>query len=81
MTCQILGLLVNPLAADEKKPLLYRDKRAIPIQMQLSQKQKKFSEFFAAFLKSSLTFKDFEKKYDPHTFFIIEVTDFENVVI
>ena len=33
---------------------------AIPIQMQLSQKQKKFSEFFAAFLKTRLNFKVFE---------------------
>ena len=30
--------------------------------MKLSQKQKTFSEFFAAFLKYSLNFKQFEKK-------------------
>ena len=30
--------------------------------MQLSQKQKTFSDSFAAFLKCSLSFKDFEKK-------------------
>ena len=30
--------------------------------MQLSQKQKTFSDSFAAFLKCSLNFKDFEKK-------------------
>ena len=30
--------------------------------MQLSQKQKTFSRFFSAFLKSSLNFKHFEKK-------------------
>ena len=61
-TCQILGLLANTLAADEKYPVLNRDNLTIPIQMQLSQKQKTFSQFFAAFLKSSLNFKHFEKK-------------------
>ena len=62
LTCIFLGLLVNTLAADEKYPVLNRDNLTIPIQMQLSQKQKTFSQFFAAFLKSSLNFKHFEKK-------------------
>ena len=62
LTCQILGLLVNTLAADEKYPVLNRDNLTIPIQMQFSQKQKPFSEFLAAFLKSRLNFKYFEKK-------------------
>ena len=60
LTCQVLRLLVNTLAADEKYPLLNRDNLTIPIQMQLSQKQKTFSNFYAAFLKSRLNFKDFE---------------------
>ena len=80
LTWQILGLLVNTLAADEKYPLLKRDNLTIPIQMQLSQKQKTFSQFFAAFLKSTLNFKHFESKDDPHRFCIFEVTDSENVV-
>ena len=54
LTCKILGLLVNTLAANEKYPVLNRDNLAIPIQMQLSQKQKTFSRFFAAFLKFRL---------------------------
>ena len=57
-----LGLLVNTLADDEKYPVLNRDNLTIPIQMQLSQKQKTFSEFFAAFLKSYLNFERFETK-------------------
>ena len=61
-TCQILVLLVNTLAADEKYPVLNRDNLTIPIQMQLSQKQKTFSEFFAAFLKSYWNFERFEEK-------------------
>ena len=80
LTCQVLGLLVNTLATDEKYPVLNRDKLTIPIQMKLSQKQKPFSEFLAAFLKSSLNFKYFEKKNDPHRFCIFEITDLENVV-
>ena len=52
LTCQILGLLVNTLAADERYPVLNRDNLTIPIEMQLSQKQKTFSQSFAWFLKS-----------------------------
>ena len=52
LTCQILGLIVNTLAADEKYLVLQRDNSTIPIYMQLSRKQKTFSECFAAFLKS-----------------------------
>ena len=60
LKCKILGLLVNTLATDEKYPVLNRDNLRIPIQFQLSEKQKKFSQFFAAFLKSKLNFKHFE---------------------
>ena len=45
LICQILGLLVNTLAADEKYPVGNRDNLKIPIQMQLSQKQKLFPFF------------------------------------
>ena len=62
LTCKILGLLVNTLAADEKYPVLNRDNLTTPIQMQLSQKQKTFSQFFPALLESSLIFVCFEKK-------------------
>ena len=53
-TCQILGLLVNTSAADEKYPVLNRDNLTLLIQMQLSQKQKTFSHFFAVSLKSRI---------------------------
>ena len=68
LTCEIFGLLVNALAADEMYPVFNRDNLTIPIQMQLSQKQKPFSEFLAAFLKSRLNFKYFEKKMTLLTF-------------
>ena len=80
LTCIFLGLLVNTLAPDEKYPVLNRDNLTIPIQMQLSQKKKTFSQFFAAFLKSRLNFKCFEIKDDPYRFCISESTDSQNVV-
>ena len=68
LTCQILGLLVNTLAADEKYPLLKRDNLMTPIQMHLSQKQKTFSQFSAPFLKTRLNFEHFDKNDDLHRF-------------
>ena len=67
MIYQIVRLLVNALAADEKHYMLNRDNLTQRIQMQLSQKQKTFSEFFFAFLKSILNFKHLPKKDDPHS--------------
>ena len=81
LTCKVLGLIVNTLAGDEKFPNLNRDNLTVPIQMQLSQKQKRFSEFFASILKSSLNFNYFTKKYDTHRFCISEMTESEKVVI
>ena len=62
LTCQILGLLLNTLAADEKYPVLNRDNLTIPIHIQLSQKRITFSQFLAPILKSSLNFKHLEKQ-------------------
>ena len=47
MTCQILGLLVNSLAVDEKYLVLNSDSLAIRIEMQLSQKKTLFLDFFS----------------------------------
>ena len=63
LPCQILGLLVKTLAANEKYPLLKRDNLTVPIPMQLSQKQKTFSLFLAAISKSRWNFEHFDKKY------------------
>ena len=49
LICQILGLLANTLAADEKYPVLNRENLTIPNQMQLSQKQKTCSHFLMHF--------------------------------
>ena len=62
LTCQIFGLLVNTLAADAKYPVFNKENLMIPIQVQLSRKEKLFSEFFAAFLKYRLNLQHFERK-------------------
>ena len=76
LTCKILVLLVNTLAANKMYPLPITDNLTIPIQMILSRKQKLFSQFFEMKLK----FYTFWKKDDPHRFCISEITDSENVV-
>ena len=43
--------------------------------MRLSEKQKAFSEFFSAFLKSSWNFEHFQKKHDSDSWGISEITD------
>ena len=61
LTCEILGLLVNTLATNENYHVLNRVNLTIPIQMQLPQKQKYFSEFSVKYLKSRLNFEHFKK--------------------
>ena len=58
------------MTADDKYSLLNRDnlKKAIPTK--LSQKQKACFEFFLTFSKSTLNFEHFQKKDDPHSWFI-----------
>ena len=43
--------------------------------MQLSKKQKVFSEIFAPFLKYKLNFEYFEKRDEPHSLCISEIMD------
>ena len=72
--CKILRLFVNTLTENHKYSLLYRDNLTQPIQALLSQKQKTSSQFFSAFLKSTLNFEYFRKKDDPHSRFISQIT-------
>ena len=65
--CKMLRVVVNTFSADDKHSLLHRDNLTQPIQMQFSQKQKNFPEFFFSFSKSILNFKHFPKKDDPHS--------------
>ena len=62
MIHKILRLFVKTLTVDQKDYLLNRDNLTQPIQIQLSQKQKIFSEFSFAFLKSILNLKHLPRK-------------------
>ena len=73
--CKISRLFPNTLSADGKYSLLNRDNLTQSIQMQLSRKQKTFSDFVSAFSKSSLNVKFFFKKDEPHCWYISEITD------
>ena len=67
MIHKILRLFVNTLTVNDKDYLLNRENLTQQIEMQLSEKQKTFSEFFFAVLKSLLNFKHFPKKDDPRS--------------
>ena len=64
---KILRLFVNTLTVNDKHYVINRDNLPQPIQMELSQKQKLFSQFFFAFLKSILNFKRLPTKDDPRS--------------
>ena len=74
MIHKILRRFFNTLTVDDKNYLLNRDNWTQPIQVQLSQKEKSFSVFFFAFLKSIINFKHIPKKDDPHSWCIQENT-------
>ena len=73
--CKISRLFPNTLNAHGKYSLFNRDNLTQPIQMQVSRKQKTFSHFFSAFLKSSLNFEYFLKKDDAHSWCIFDITE------
>ena len=59
---EFLAVFANTLTADGKYPVQDCENLQLPIQMQLSEKPKSFSEFFFPFLESRSNFKHFEKK-------------------
>ena len=59
---EILEVFLNILTADGKYRVQCCGNMQLPIQMQLSEKQKIFSEIFIPFLESTSNFKHFEKK-------------------
>ena len=72
--CKFLTLLVKTLTDDERYFLLYRENLIQPIQILLSEKRKTLSKFLSAFLKSTLNFEHFQKKDDPHSPCISQMT-------
>ena len=65
MIDKILRQFLNTLTVNDKHYLLNRDNLTEPIEMQLSEKQKIFSKFIFAVLKSIFNFKHLPKKEDP----------------
>ena len=60
-------MFANILTAKDKYFLLNRDIFRQPIQIELSQKDKKISQFVPAFFKCRLNFEHFQEKDDPHS--------------
>ena len=77
---QILGLFGNIFGANDNYLVLNRVNLTIPVEMQLSEKEKTFSQVFSSFMKCSLNFDYFETKDDAHRFCIFEITDSENLL-
>ena len=59
---EILGVFVNTFTVDGKYPVQDWENFRLPIQVQLYEKPKAFSEFFVPFLEYIPNFKHFEKK-------------------
>ena len=75
--CKISRLFPNTQSADGNYSLLKRDNLTQPIQMILPQKQKSFSEFFSAFLKSCSNFEHSQTKDDSHSWRISKIMESE----
>ena len=63
----ILRVFVNTYTADDKYHVQDFENSPLPIQMQLSEKRKTFSQFFVPFLESTSNFKHFARKDDRHS--------------
>ena len=68
------------MSAVDKYSLPNRDNLMQPIHMQLSQKVKKFSEFFLAFPKSRLNIEHFQKKMALIAYLFVTLRPAKNVV-
>ena len=70
-------MFVNTLTADDKYSPLNRDNLTQPIRTPLSKKHTVFSQLLVAFWKSTLNFEHFQKKDDPQSRFISDMTHSE----
>ena len=76
---ETLVVFVNKLSADGKYPVQDCENLLLPIEMQLSKKEKSFSQFFVPFLQSTSNFKHFERKDDRHSWCVSEITGCEKL--
>ena len=72
---KILGLFVNTLTAEYTYSRRNMQTLTQQVQTPLSLKQKTFSEFFIAFLKSTWNWEHFQKKGESSSLNISEVID------
>ena len=72
--CKTLGLFVNTLTDDGKYSVLYRDNLTQPIQILLSEKPKTFSQLSSEILRAILNFEHFQKKDNPDSRCISQIT-------
>ena len=75
-TSEILGQLVNPLIRDDKYFHNRTENISLPIQMELSEKQKVFRVVFIKTLKFTLNFEHL-KKNEPHSLSIFQIIHFQ----
>ena len=64
---EMLRLSVNRLTSHGKYPIQGCENLQLPIQMQLFQKRKNFSEYFILFMDSTSNIEHFERKDDRHS--------------
>ena len=76
-TWKFLRPFLNTLTADDRYSLISKNKWMQTIQMHLYQKENNFCEFFSPFFESAVNLEHFQKKDDPHSFCISEITDHE----
>ena len=72
---KILGLFVNTLTAEYKYSRRNMQTLTQKVQTPLSLKQKTFSRFFIAFLKSTINREHFQKKGQSSSLSISEILD------
>ena len=75
MISEILALFVDTLTADDKYPLCNRENLPQPGQMELSKKQKYFTDFFVKFIKPTSNLEYFKKNDEHNSFCISDIRD------
>ena len=71
-----MNFKINTVTTDYEYSRGNKENLQLPIQRQLSEKLKTFSQFFIAFLKCTLNLEHFDKN-EPHSSSISEVIDSE----
>ena len=77
VACKVVILFVDTPTTDDMYSPLSRHILMQWMQMHSSEKENTFSQFFCAFFESTSNFEHFQRKNDPHSFCISEITDTE----